>query len=165
MVGDFVFEGCGNSAQRRMKTGAEDGVNQQLRIVGAAFKHGTGQILFGGDGDQALHELSRQLLVGTSRLRLQIFRLGQQNDANLPAGGIEMTRRHQAIAAVVAFSAEHQDVFLRRKFARHKLGDAGACGLHQALPGDAHALDGAFIALAHFGCGQNIHVAVVREGL
>jgi hypothetical protein len=76
-----------------------------------------------------------------------------------------MTSGHQTIATIVAFTAQHQDVFLRRKFARHKYGNAETSGLHQGLPGDAHAFDGAFIALAHFGCGQNIHVAVVREGL
>ena len=165
MVGKFIFQCCRNAAQRRMKACAQDGVNQKLGIVGTAFKHGTGQILFGRDGDQALHQLPRQLLVCPSRLRLQIFRLGQQNNANLPARGVQMTRGDQAIAAVVAFSAQDQDVFLRGKFARNKYCDAESRGLHQRLPGNAFALDGAFIALTHFGCSQNIHVAVVREGL
>lgn len=148
-----------------MEAGAEDGINQKLGIVGTAFKHGAGKIFFGGNGDQALHQLSRQLLIRTSRLGLQIFWLGQQNNANLPARGIEMTRGHQAVAAVVTLSAEHQDVFLDWKFARYKDCDSEPRGFHQGLPGDAHALDGALIALAHFGCSQNIHVAVVREGL
>jgi hypothetical protein len=75
-----------------------------------------------------------------------------------------MTCGHEAIATVVAFSAENENVLRRGKLVRDKVGNPGTCGFHQGLPGDVTLLDGAFIALTHFGCGQNIHVAVVREG-
>ena len=70
----------------------------------------------------------------------------------------KLARHHQAIAAVIAFSAQDRDPLRgeRRELFGQEFHHAMPGVLHQHEPGNAH-FDGAPIDLAHLGRGQHFH--------
>ena len=87
----------------------------------------------------------------------------EQRRAHRNAEQLEVTRRHQAIAAVVAAAADDQHAPARRQHAEHRLGDGAPGALHQQLARHAQRLDRVAIELAHLLCGGERPAAGGRE--
>ena len=94
------------------------------------------------------------------RIALQFPWFGQQHHVQpcRTEARVQLTRDHQAIAAVVALPAKHHDALLaeRSESFGQKLHHAVPGIFHQDDAGDA-GLDGPPVDLAHFRRGQDLH--------
>src|SRR5262249_10984207 len=73
---------------------------------------------------------------------------------------LEISGHHETVAAVVAFAAEngHASVFARGDDPPHGVRAFPSGGLHQLQLGNAVALGGEAVDLAHFGSAESFHV-------
>ena len=94
------------------------------------------------------------------RIALEFFGFRQQHDVQRRGrkSRVQLARDHQAIAAVVALAAEHDDALLaeRSEAFGQKLHHAVTGILHQDDARDA-GFDGPPVHLAHFRRGQDLH--------
>jgi hypothetical protein len=83
----------------------------------------------------------------------------EKPDAGIESGSFEMPGRDQAVAAVVALAAKHDDAEIggRPAEAQYRVGDVFAGGFHELQAGNFPALYGEAIDFAHFRCGKGFH--------
>src|ERR1022692_2664520 len=145
-----------------LANGVQHGASGRTADSGAqqCVHHDRRQAGFGGDFARHRTAAHLQHAVVLRGVAFQVFRRGQQNHmhgARLEAGE-ELAGHHHAIAAIVAFAAQHGDALHGQ--GRELFGQQ----LHYAMPGvfhehqarDAH-FDGAPIYFAHLRGGQNFH--------
>ena len=88
------------------------------------------------------------------------LRLGgvpEHHDGDSTAGFREVTRGYQAITAVVAFAAQHDDAPALGQFAQNEAGHGAAGVLHQFKGRDAEAVGGNPVGGCHLVSGQYLH--------
>ena len=88
---------------------------------------------------------------------LQFFGFAQQQRGHFKAGFREQPRRHHAVAAVVAGSAEHRDAPRQRELLPRKTGHGRRRIPHQINRRNSEPLRGGAVAGLHLGCGKNVH--------
>ena len=98
---------------------------------------------------------------GPRSIALQGAAGAEQPDPDRPARFLQMTRRHEAIAAIVAGAAQDDDG-PRPMAALHRLGDRPSRRFHEISPRHA-AGDGGSIGLGHLRAAQKDEVFVGSE--
>ena len=87
----------------------------------------------------------------------QLLRRAEQQRGYVEAGIGEQPRRHHAIAAVVAASAEHGHAPRMRELLPRKSRHSRRGRAHQLNRRNPKPLRGGAVAGLHLGCGQNVH--------
>ena len=135
------------------KTSAQDGVEKQLRGFDSGFAVFAVQVGFFLDADRD-HGKPLQHDLGVA---LRLGRVAKHHDRDGTAGFREMTRGYQAITAVVAFAAQHDNAPALRQFTQNEAGQCAAGMLHQFKGRDAEAVGGNPIGGRHLVSGQYLH--------
>ncbi len=88
---------------------------------------------------------------------MQVSGIRQQNNLNCLAFFEQMTSGHKAIAAVVTFAAEHNNLSRGRIVRQHMVRHGGTGILHQSQRRHAEALAGSVVDGPHFRGGDDFH--------
>ena len=141
---------------RPAQPGAEQRVNDQVRLGerrarGFPFRLARHDVQFAETLLPAL-QIGRGIALDRTRIRKK------KNDRR-GAKILQQSGDHQAVAAVISLPAQDQDFAAGnvRKFFAQKFGDGRARVLHQFHAGNAVALGGEPVRLAHLCRGQDFH--------
>ncbi len=146
------------AGHRRMKTGSENRIDNQLGIAQTARKF-VGEFLLVTNDDRTQGQAGEHF----GGIATQFRRVGKQQHFDHLAGLVKLAGGDKAVSAVVAFSANNRDSRrLGKALARHT-GDRRAGIFHQRQRMNAEALGGKPVDFPHLRRGCNFHERVPRE--
>src|ERR1017187_5281216 len=146
-------------ADRRTKTGAEDGIHNHVggknlrrigRIEPARLAHDEGRDVHGMEG-------FHHVLKHDRRISPKLPTVADSNRTHGAARSDECAGHGESIAAVVAFAAENADALGMRVIGEDKTRDGRAGVFHQGEGRYSEALRGDAIDLAHFRRAHDLH--------
>ncbi len=162
---DLLDDLSGETARRPRQARAEQSVHDEIRLgEGAGHRGRSGLVV-------DFLDLAPPAPKGLGSVARDLGAKAHQKHARARAFGFEVAGDHEAVAAVVAFAAEHEDPSAphRGPLARDDGGRAPSRILHEPRAGNAQGLDRPSIQGPHFGRGEHrLHryrprAAVVRR--
>ncbi len=158
---DAIAKGGGDSAERRLEAGADDGIEEQVGIREKGANLGRVERSLVGDEDgREMH-----LAESGAGIALQLIGIAEKEHGHFPASGGESTGGYEAVSPVVAFPAEDGDAAGLRVFALDKSSDGLSRVTHEDDGGNAELLGGDAVGSAHFvsrkywGGGNEVHAS------
>ena len=134
------------------EAGAEDGVNQNIRIKDRAGCFSLHLVVFRHPNRR--HGQPGEHFRG---IAAQLGALRQQQYANVSARFMQFAGRDKSVAAVISLSANYSDRFSRGILRQDKRRHGRARVLHEGQRRNAEALAGGAVDLAHFGSCDDFH--------
>ena len=158
LVVEDVADGARKLAEIARESCAEETVDGDVAEIELGFEHAEPREAV--DFDELHRQPLEDVAVGLMIRRKAAFAIDDDDDGDLRCTGeMQLTRKHQAVAAVIAAATENGDtLFVKPGNVALKLPENGDPSIfHEHQRGDPPGFDGGPIELAHFFIAHQIH--------